>query len=332
MNTRARPRLPGSKAEITLRLVKRRLGEGLCLLSILAVGCKASGAAARQNSPGTLPEGCSIVAHLKPSELGTLGTLLGRLMSTPVSRIAVPGLDLNHGANEVTFCRLAAPVNAVSQQFVVLVSGGVKADFMKRVADLQHLTLERDTVARVPVLGHDRLWLARRGSDGESGELVLASQLDVLRATLVGPAGVYTRGDASPFSMVISRGELERITTVASASSTRNADGSRLGVAREVQFNLSPSGDDLTARFVVGDAASARRLTELVQPALASLIRQSAGSFAHDQPDVSVSVEAGDAVARVHLPKGSIESLIQRATAMKGTMGFAQKSLRTPPS
>lgn len=303
----------------------------LCLLSLSIAGCKGAKASAARNPAGTLPVGCSMVAHLKPSELGPIGTLFGRLLAAPVSRIKLPGLDLNRGVNEVTFCRLPAPASeSLSPEFVMLISGGLPSGFMQQLAEAQHQKAEIDPVARVPVLGHERLWLARRSTDGQFGELVLASNRDSLRTTLVGPAGSYTRDGSSPLAVVMMRGELERISTVASATSTRNADGSRLGVAREVRVNLSPSGDDLTARFVIGDAASAQRLTALVQPALSAFMRQAAGPSS--QADVSVSVQDGDTVAHVHLPKGSIESLIQRAIAMKGQIGFAPKPFNAPPS
>jgi hypothetical protein len=296
-----------------------------------AAGCKSKPDLPAHNPDGALPTGCSVVAQLRPDRLGQAGAALSRLLSAPVGGVQIPGLDLSSGFAELSLCRLGpgsskdakAPAHA---PFVIGVRGGLQADFMSKLAELQHQTLEPDPALGVPVLGRDKLWLARRGVRGESGELVIASDRDALRATLAGPPGAYAGDAASPFFVILGHDELAHITSLASAGAV-DPNGARLD-AREVRLSLSPAQDSLSVRFVLEDAAAAQALAPRVRPVLEAVARQITGGTSAasslSETAVSVVVEGKDVLARVPLPPGSVGSLLERATALKGRIGFSR--------
>jgi hypothetical protein len=223
------------------------------------------------------------------------------------------GVDLATGARFIELCRL--PGNGPQSKggpYVILMSGDFPADILEKAARANDPPLALQWIDGSRVLGHDRNWIARRGVNPLTGELVIASDLGVMRATLSGHAASYAIDPTAPISLVMAPSEIARLLP-----SRQGDQPSPVAAVRELRATLEPGAKALNATFVVGSDDASRQLAAGLEPTLAVLAKQIAGGGTAAAPRIEVRREGGDVRARIELPAAALEALAARVTAAR---------------
>lgn len=290
---------------------RQLFGRAALGMALLGAGCdRHPGAAstARLNAEGTVPPGCVVLADLYPARLGALAASADALMTSPARRhLELAGVDLSRDVRQVTLCQFGAtPGNPSAPAFVLLVGGRIPTRLIDTLAAAQSQPMERETIAGLPSLGHDRVWIARRGQP-DAGEMVVASDRALLRTTLVGATGEYQHDRESPLSVTMAESQVQRIVAGYTGGAT-----SPFGSVRQIRFSVPVALDELLIRFTVG--ASPQDLLVAMQPAVTALVKQMM-TVGEPAPEVKAGIEGSDVVFHVGLPPGALQALATRIEA-----------------
>jgi len=270
---------------------------------------------ASPSPPGTLPAGCAIAVSLDPGALGPAIGLLGGMVRTGSGRgERIFGIDPKTDLRRITGCKMPGSARA---SYVVLMSGRISPDTVSTALADNRVGLRAETLAGIPIAGGPTSWLARRGGlDAEEGELVLASDRDLLRASLFGPPTAYRLDLGAPFAAAVAGEELRRIL----AGSKTGAEETGLDRIREVTVTLQPGADAIAIRAFVGDASWAEKLAQSLRPLIAKV---AAGLVAPGQaaPEVAATIDAGDLILQTALPTGTWATLAARMAQPTSTRG-----------
>lgn len=260
---------------------------------------------AAPSPPGTLPPGCAIAVTLDPVALGPAIDLLGGILKTGSAQGGrIFGIDPKTDLRRITGCKVAGSTRA---SYVVLMSGRISPDLVRSAVSDTRAGLRAETLAGVPVAGGATSWIARRGGpDARDGELVLASDRNLLGASLMGPLATYRLDLGAPFSAVVAGEELLRIL-----AGKTGAGETGLDRIREVNVTLLPGASALSIRALVGDASSAEKLAQSLRPLLSKVIAGLVGP-GQDQPEVTATIDGGDLVLQAALPSGTWTTLATR--------------------
>ena len=262
----------------------------------------------RLNAVGSLPSGCAIVATVNRATIGGLGNVADGLLGT-ASQSTLPGLDLRRSVRRITFCRMAGRPTATSEPATVfLLSGPTPAELLlaaSRVGgDVGH-----ETIDGIPVMRRALVWMAERGQNDKEGEVVVASDRELLRATLTGSSATYSLDPQMALSIVLNQKDVQQFLIKRTGSAV-----SPLAVVQEIRIGLLPSDTTLVTRFVIGDGTAAGQFADAIKPALTTIVGRALGGEG-PRPDISIDVEDRDVVARVNVPPDAMTTLTNRITA-----------------
>lgn len=291
---------------------------GLIALS-LGVGChrpqsRKTDEAAREPAPekraavspspaGALPPGCVVAISLDPVALGPAIDALGGMIKAGAPRNGrIFGIDPKTDLRRITGCKMPARTS-----YVALLSGRIPTALVEdAVSDLK-MGLRPETLAGIPIAGGATSWIARRGGlDAGEGELVLASDRDLLRATLAGPPTSYRLDPGAPFSAVVAGQELRKILAAKAGS-----EDTGLYRIKEVTVTLQPGAGVIAIRALVGDAAVSEKLGRSLKPLLSKVAAGLVGP-GQTAPDVTATIDSGDLILRAELAAGSWAAVAAR--------------------
>lgn len=255
--------------------------------------------------PGTLPPGCAVAVTLDPVALGPALELLGGMLKMGSAHDGrIFGVDPKTDLRRITGCKMAGSTRA---SYVVLMSGRISPELVRSAVSDARTGLRAETLAGVPVAGGTTSWIARRGGpDAGEGELVLASDRNLLGASLMAPPATYRLDLGAPFSAVVAGEELLRIL-----AGKTGAGETGLDRIREVKVTLLPGASAFSIRALVGDASSAEKLAQSLRPLLSKAIAGLVGP-GQDQPEVTATIDAGDLILQGALPSDTWTTLATR--------------------
>lgn len=239
------------------------------------------------------------------AQIGDAATRLLEVSAAPSASLA--GLDLRRDIRYLRYCKMPAPAGAAPgkvNSFVVLMSGAIPANAIAAAAAAPNAPAKLQDLDGVSVLATDRVWIARRGSTANDGELVMATNRELLRAALFDQPESYDTDPGFPLSIVMAPSGVRTVF-----ASSEQGDASPLATVRRLHIDLQTGAVGVIARFVVGDTDKAHALARDVAPALDALVRKLAGEPA---PKVSIDVADRDVLAHVDLPPGVLQALALR--------------------
>jgi hypothetical protein len=295
----------------------------LAMVAIALAGCKNTSRVSSvvEKTPdlvGTLPQGCAIAATFDSSASSPVRNALKAILASGNLRgMSNTVLDLQKDVTRVRYCKVSDTASG-NASFILALSGNVPAG-VADVLPADRGSVETDTIGKVSIVGHNGLWAARRGLS-VSGDLLLASDRNLLRAALEGSPGVYDLDFSTPFSAFVAGSELS------SARPGTNEQPSSLEAVREMKVVLSPDTAFIQVRLILNNQAVSERLAKDISPILSALVRRLTGA-GRPVPDVIVTNTGGDIVARVELPPGSLEAL---TTGIAKRRALAEDSRRSP--
>jgi hypothetical protein len=294
----------------------------------VAVGChrpqaKKTGETAREPVPakketvtlmpaGALPSGCALAVGLDPVALGPAIDVLGGLIKA-VARTndAMLGIDPKTHLRRITGCKMPGrAVRGRAARYVVLMAGRIPPALVENaVADLS-MGFRPETMVGLPIAGGPTSWIARRGSgtgaDMGAGELVLASDRELLTATLVGPPTLYRLDPSALFSAVITGQELRSIL-----AAQQSAGDTGLDRVQEVTVSVPSGARAIAIRAFVGDALVSEKLARSLKPLLSNIAASLVGP-GQSPPEVTTTIDAGDLILRAELAAGSWNAIAAR--------------------
>jgi hypothetical protein len=255
--------------------------------------------------PGSLPSGCAVAISLDPRTLGSAIDVLGGMLKSGQPKGArIFGIDPKTDLRRITGCKMSGRTGA---RYVVLMSGRIPVTLVETAVSDQKLGFKQETLAGIPIAGGPASWIARRGGvETGDGEFVLASDRDLLRASLVGPPAVYRLDLGAPFSVVVAGKEIRN-----RLAGKAGAEDEGLDRIQEVTVTLEPGAGAIAARAYLGDALLSEKLAQSFKPLLskvaAGLVDPGKGA-----PEVTATIDSGDLILRTELPAGSWATLASR--------------------
>jgi hypothetical protein len=289
----------------------------LAIIFIVAVGCRRPQAGTAGQTPlqparkeaaasaGTLPAGCAVAMTLDPVALGpAIDVVAGMMRAGTGTNGAAFGIDPKTDLRRMTGCRMPG---RHGKRYVVSMVGRISAAVVENAVSDPRMGFRSETLAGIPVAGGASSWIARRGgTDAREGELVLASDLALLRETLVGPSGSYRLDLSAPFSAVVAGQELRNVL-----AAQPGVEETGLDRIRELTVTLTPGARAIAIRAFVGDVQVSQQLARSLKPLLAAVATRLVGPGL-TPPDLTTEIDAGDLILRAELATGSWNAIAAR--------------------
>ncbi|MEO5770327.1 MAG: hypothetical protein ABIS92_18365 [Polyangia bacterium] len=262
---------------------------------------------------GALPSGCAVAIGMDPAALGPAIEVLGGLIKA-VARTngAVFGIEPKTHLRRIAACKMPGrATRGHPGRYVILMSGRIPLELVESAVADQRRGFRRETLAGLPIAGGPTSWIARRGSssagaDASAGELVMASDRELLRETLVGPQNSYRLDPDAPFSAVIAGQELRAIL-----ATQQGAGDTGLDRIQEVAVTVPPGARVVRIRAFVGDALVSEKLARSLKPLLSNVAASLVGPD-RSPPEVTTTVDAGDLILHAELADGSWDAIAAR--------------------
>jgi len=253
---------------------------------------------------GALPPGCAVVARAEFSRLGSLEPVMRKAIAPEVAEgIALTGID-SKDLERVVYCRRSTSAGG---GFTAAIAGKIPPNVVELVASRSKSDAVRNEGAGVVSAG--RFWIARRPTRSGGGELVIADKREDLNQMLAGSTAPYHLDTTFPLFVSVPGEEVQRRLPHSEA-----ANASPAKAIREMTVAVVPDNAVVLVRLVLGDSSKAQQLSQAYEPIISMLVARMAGGRG-PSPQVSITTEEGDVVARIQLPGGALDVLAARLVA-----------------